>query len=71
MRISAFFISIRTCEHSNCYTDIGKLLKMKLDEVSARTMEVLVDAFSSSAGLSTFSYTELDYEWGEQNRDCQ
>ncbi|KAK9904456.1 hypothetical protein M0R45_000681 [Rubus argutus] len=46
--------------------DMGKLLKMKLEEVSARTMEVLVDAVSSSAGLSTFSYTDLDDELGEQ-----
>jgi hypothetical protein len=45
---------------------MGKLLKMKLEEVSARTMEVLVDAVSSSAGLSTFSYTDLDDELGEQ-----
>jgi hypothetical protein len=37
--------------------DMGKLQKMKPEEVSASTKEVLVDAVSSSVGLSTFSYT--------------
>ncbi|KAK9943614.1 hypothetical protein M0R45_009217 [Rubus argutus] len=37
--------------------DMGKLQKMKPEEVSASTKEVLVDAVSSSEGLSTFSYT--------------
>ncbi|XP_050388155.1 mechanosensitive ion channel protein 10-like [Argentina anserina] len=45
--------------------DIGKLLNMKLEEVSARTMEVLVEAVSSSSGLSTFLYW-LDDEEVEQ-----
>lgn len=46
--------------------DVGKLQKMK--QVSASTMEVLVDAVSSSAGLSTFSYT-LDRDGGVKQKE--
>ncbi|KAM5551533.1 mechanosensitive ion channel protein 10-like [Rosa sericea] len=48
--------------------DVGKLQKMK--QVSASTMEVLVDALSSSAGLSTFSYT-LDQDRGVKQKEMQ
>lgn len=51
--------------------DMGKLQKMKPEEVSASTKEVLVGAVSSSVGLSTFSYTLDEIEKKEITNEME